>query len=255
MKNYQDVLKQKRIPAGALWCDEGVYHITKKLQLMHPNEFRNIFLGLGGFHTEKAVLACMGKFLEDVRVDLVFVANEIIGPNIATSVMNGSHYVRAKHGMTLLSEAISQLQLIQFLKEKDCSIFQNLFQQITRYQQLFKTENPDVTEINEKWNKCKDMLSQFQDALNDFKEEGSKSNEQFQYWSIFLEEMARVLRDLTRSHQEGNWHLHLSAIQRAILLFFAYDHMNYSRWTPLYYEDCLKLPEVVTQNFRKDDLW
>ena len=69
MKNYQDVLKQKRVPTGALWCDEGVYRITKELQLMHPNELRDIFLGLGEFHTEKAVLACMGKFLEDVRVD------------------------------------------------------------------------------------------------------------------------------------------------------------------------------------------
>ena len=75
--------------------------------------------------------------------------------------MNGSHYVHAKHGMTLLSEAISRLHLIQFFKEKDCSIFQNLFQQITRYKQLFNTENPDVTEINEEWNKWKYMLSQF----------------------------------------------------------------------------------------------
>ena len=64
MKNYQDVLEQKRVPTGALWCDEGVYRIAKELQLMHPNEFRNIFLGLGGFHTEKAVLACMGNFLK-----------------------------------------------------------------------------------------------------------------------------------------------------------------------------------------------
>ena len=91
MKNYQDVLKQKRVLTGALWCDEGVYRIAKELQLMHPNEFRNIFLGLRGFHTEKAVLTCMGKFLEDVGVDSVFVANEIFGPNIVTSVMNGSH--------------------------------------------------------------------------------------------------------------------------------------------------------------------
>ena len=189
----------------------------------------------------------MGKFLEDVGVDSVFVANEIFGPNIVTSVMNGSHNVHAKHGMTLLSEAISRLQLMQLFKQKDCSIFQNLFQQITRYQQIFKTENPDVTEINEEWNKCKDMLSQFHDALNDFKEEGSKSSEQFQYWSIFLEEIAPVLRDLTRSHREGNWRLHLSEIQRAIPLFFAFDRTNYSRWTPLCYEDCLKLPEVFPE--------
>ena len=38
MKNYQDVLKQKRVPTGALWCDEGVYRIAKELQLMHASQ-------------------------------------------------------------------------------------------------------------------------------------------------------------------------------------------------------------------------
>ena len=47
---------------------------------MHPNEFENIFLGLGGFYTEKAVIACVGRFLEDVGVDSVFVAEEILDP-------------------------------------------------------------------------------------------------------------------------------------------------------------------------------
>ena len=70
---------------------------------MHPNEFENIFLGLGGFHAEKAVIACVGRFLEDVGVGSVFVANEIFGPSVvSTNVMNSSHSVRAKQGMTLL---------------------------------------------------------------------------------------------------------------------------------------------------------
>ena len=96
IKNYQDVLKHKNISAGALSCDEGVYRIAKELQLMHPNEFENIFLGLRGFPYRKAVIACVGKFLEDVGVDSVFVANELFGPSvISTNVMNGSHYVCA----------------------------------------------------------------------------------------------------------------------------------------------------------------
>ena len=34
---------------------------------------------------------------------------------------------------------------------------------------------------------------------------------------------------------------------RAIPLFFAFDRTNYSRRTPLYYEDCLKLSEVFLE--------
>ena len=49
---------------------------------MHPNESENIFLGLGGFHTEKAAIACVGRFLEDGGVDSIFVANKIFGPRV-----------------------------------------------------------------------------------------------------------------------------------------------------------------------------
>ena len=34
-----------------------------------------------------------------------------------------------------------------------------------------------------------------------------------------------------------------SAVQRALPLSFAFDRTNYKRWLPLYFEDCLSLPE------------
>ena len=52
MINFQDALKQKGDTHGGLWADEGVYCITKEIQLMIP-EFTNILFGLDGFHTEK----------------------------------------------------------------------------------------------------------------------------------------------------------------------------------------------------------
>ncbi len=48
MVNFQDALKQKGDAYGALWADEGVYHIAKEIQLLKSDKFDNIFLGLGG---------------------------------------------------------------------------------------------------------------------------------------------------------------------------------------------------------------
>ncbi|CAB4011741.1 Hypothetical predicted protein [Paramuricea clavata] len=56
MINFQDALKQKGDSYGGLWADEGVYRIAKEIQLLKPEQFNNIFLGLGGFHMEKIVL-------------------------------------------------------------------------------------------------------------------------------------------------------------------------------------------------------
>ena len=63
MLNFQDVLKQKNAMSGALWSDEGVYAIAKEIQLLKPDQFDNIFFGMGPFHMEKIVIAfALGSF-------------------------------------------------------------------------------------------------------------------------------------------------------------------------------------------------
>ena len=51
-----------------------------------------------------------------------------------------------------------------------------------------------------------------------------------------------MLRDLTQSFRDADWDLHLSSVDRSIDLCFAFDRINYKRWLPLYYEDCISLP-------------
>ena len=65
MVNFQDVLSQKKMKYEPLWSDEGVYRIAKEIQLQQPEKFDKIFLGIGGFHLEKIVIAFCGKYLEE----------------------------------------------------------------------------------------------------------------------------------------------------------------------------------------------
>ena len=85
-----------------------------------------------------------------------------------------------------------------------------------------------------------------------FQTNGEKASNQFAFWNGFIKRIYPVLRDLTRSHREGNWPLHLLAVQRALPLSFTFDRTNYKRWLPLYFEDCLSLPErypSIHENF------
>ena len=77
MKNFQDILKQRELPYGPLWCDQGVYRIAKEIQLLKSAEFDNIFVGL---------LVQTGCF----------------GPDTVKAVMNRGHYNRSKKGLNLL---------------------------------------------------------------------------------------------------------------------------------------------------------
>ena len=54
--------------------------------------------------------------MEESGVESVFIENDMFGPGVVKTVMNGGHYVRDKRGMGLISEALHRLQLIEFIK-------------------------------------------------------------------------------------------------------------------------------------------
>jgi len=237
MRNFQDVLKQRSQEYGPLWCDEGVYRIAKELQLLNPVEFDNIFLGLGGgFHMEKVLIACCGVFLKDTGIDSVFVENEIYGPGVVMSVLSGSNYIRGKRGMLILSEVLQHLQLEAFTSSPMFTDHDNTKEVLRTFQDIVKCEDNHKT-----WKHFQDRLAVFLNSYDKFISQGCIANNQFRFWNVFLNDIVSVLIDLNRSHREGNWELHVSAVRRALPLFFAFNRSNYRRWTPLYFEDCLSL--------------
>ena len=184
----------------------------------------------------------------------VFVENEIFGSASVKSVLNEGHYIRAKRGISLLAEAIQRLQIEEFLKQANTSDFNQLFEEIGNFSSHFTSTDSGNYPIHNIWKRCKEHIIKFEVGLQIFVEEGKKRSKQFYYWSIFLDSMVPVLRNLTESLRSGNWLLYLSSIRDAVPLFFAFNYTNYSRWTPLYYEDCISLeaqfPEIYDE-FRK----
>ena len=137
MCNFQDVLLQKSQSYGPLWWDEGVCRLAEELQLLDPARFGNIFLDLGS-HTEKVMIACCGKYLEDTGIDSILVENELYGPENVNHVMNGGHYVRGIRGMAIILEVLYSLLLDQFLIETDENTQDQVVQQVKGISQLIK---------------------------------------------------------------------------------------------------------------------
>ena len=117
MINFQDAPKQEGDIYGVLWADEGVYRIAKKIQLVKPDEFSNIFLGLVGFHMEKIVLACLGAYLEQSGIFAVLVETECYGTDVIRTVISGSHYSRAHTAHSMIYEVLMPMMLEGFLSK------------------------------------------------------------------------------------------------------------------------------------------
>ena len=84
--------------------------------MQNPVQFGNIFLGTGGFHLEKNLLACCGVYLEGTGVENILVENEIFGSVSVKSATSVGDYIRGKHAMPIFADALQRLQLQRFLE-------------------------------------------------------------------------------------------------------------------------------------------
>jgi hypothetical protein len=66
-------------------------------------------------------------------------------------------------------------------------------------------------------------------------------NETFKYWDTFIC-LNQQVENLVRADCDGDWALHMQAVQAFLPIFAAFDSTNYLRWCSLYVEDMHKLP-------------
>ena len=145
--------------------------------------------------------------------------------------MNGSHYVRRIRGMVIISEVLQTLQMNQFASQR-CENGFNEANEIVKKISAMITKSKSESAITE-WERLNIMMKSSEFEV--FQTNGEKASNQFAFWSRFIKRIYPVLRDLTHSHREGNWPLHLSAVQRALPLSFAFDRTSYKRWLPSYF--------------------
>ena len=146
MINFQDVLKQKELENSPLWSDEGLYHTAKEIQLWYPQKFRNIFLGIGGFPLKKVVIGCSGTYLKSKE--------KVYGPAVVHSVIGGGNYIRGERGMSLIAEAMDQLQVYSCLKSSDGGLFSELFDKIDKLVIMMRNPSRNQVNITSQWSNC-----------------------------------------------------------------------------------------------------
>ena len=112
-------------------------------------------------------------------------------------------FVRNNLGMLILCEALHRLRLDQFLLNVDGSEYDQLWQRLEDLKlNISKPDN--FNEVQNVWNKCKEIATTFTSDLEHFINQASAYNKQFRYWNIFLDELIPVLNDLTLSFRESN---------------------------------------------------
>ena len=89
---------------------------------------------------EKIVIACLGKFLGCIDIDLALIETEIFGNLVVgNSVTTGGHYCKGKEAMSLVSEVMTVLMFEQFKADQDstsCELDQQIETTETKLQHV-----------------------------------------------------------------------------------------------------------------------
>ena len=98
--------------------------------------------------------------------------------------------------MSLIAEAMKQLQVYSFLHSSDGEVFCELFDKI---HELVIMHDPSKNQVNitSQWTKCMNIHDKFEEAFNTIKARGSAESNIFECWNNFLSNKTSVLRDLT----------------------------------------------------------
>ena len=76
----------------------------------------------------------------------------------------------------------------------------------------------------------------------------------FLFWDSIIDYETLVLL-VVRAQRQHNFNLYVEALEDLVPLFFALDHVNYARWTPIHIRDMKSLPLSIAREFQRQGQW
>ena len=218
-----------------LVMDQAIYCKAQIIRWRNAQFMKRLVIRLGAFHTAMSFLGCIGKRFRDAGLQDILIESEVVAAGSVNGVLNGKHYNRAVRAHKLMSDALHQLRLDAFMQSVTEEEAQKVKQLMADLQGAFP--NPEYRNLLDS-----DRYAEFEESFHQFLE-ANKNRPTFQFWNSYLD-MVEVLLLFLRGTREGNWDLHLASVRHMVPWIFAYDHINYSRYLPVYWLEMRDLPNT-----------
>lgn len=251
-KTFRESLQQENC---VVTFDEGIYCDAKRIQWAVSPELDNVIIRMGGFHRAKNFISLIGKRMVESGIEDLWIESDVCGSNVASKVINRTHYNRAVRAHKLTLEALVRLQWQSFTEWLDeqnkadevaiALINEKKRALITSFHRGYQYAVDHEREIRRQVLELDNLLSEKLNPLfNQYKEHGCKSSSLFAFWNEYIE-MVWLLLDFIYGDRDANWNLHLEAFTEMLPYDRAFDHLNYFRWGTVYIADMQRLPEVA----------
>uniref|UniRef100_UPI00358DF722 uncharacterized protein n=1 Tax=Myxine glutinosa TaxID=7769 RepID=UPI00358DF722 len=236
-----------QLEAVVIVVDQAIYCKAQLIRWKNAQFMKRLVIRLGAFHTAMSFLGCIGKRFRDGGLQDILVESEIVAVGSVNGVFSGKHYNRAVRAHKLMSDAMQQMLLdayFESIPEHEAGRVKELLSNLA---EAFPDPNYHVILNSDKF---KDFKTSFDKFL-----EASDTKPTFRFWSSYIETVELLLLFI-RGTREANWDVHLASIRCMLPWKFAYDHINYSRYLPVYWlemSDVQQTHPTIHQKFMESE--
>ena len=93
--------------------------------------------------------------------------------------------------------------------------------------------------------------SKSEKAFTEFLNQKSSHDDNWRFWTGFVQEDCLAFINLYLSVRGGDWDLRLVSLKQMAAIFNACDRPHYSKLIPQHLADCAKMPQTIIDNFSK----
>ncbi|KAG1652132.1 Organic cation transporter protein [Nymphon striatum] len=228
----------------AVIMDQALYAKAAEVAWKHTLRFESLLLMMGNFHIICNMLSIIGKLFRDAGLRDLAVESGVIAEGSIDKVPDGKQYNRGVQLHKLTYEALMRLVwkgFLEWLENNHSTDLPHLDETFRVVMAMHGDTCATTLESSRNEESCQRILHLLCCYLNVLKND---SGHLAAFWMIYLE-MVEILLGLIRADREGAWYLHLASIKSSILvLCFAMDKTNYSRYLPVYYAQMTQLEQT-----------
>ena len=224
-------------------CNDTYIQVTYDLAIVkialqiqsQTDEFRNIFVHIGGFHVMMAFFKAIGKFIDTCGISNIMIDTELIASGSINGFLSGKNFNRCKRLHPMVSLGFSILHFRQFLRENNIEITEEIKDYITNYNNTKSAssmiEHQSLVQVIVKY---ENYLKQ---TING--ERGKTA----QYYMIHVNLVNYYLL-FNSSIRTADLNLFKYVLPKISNLFFALNQLNYARWLVRYHNNLCRVDET-----------
>ena len=194
----------------------------RALRLQSATENTNWILRVGELHACFASLHAIAKYVEDSGLDTISIETGLYSPATIRQIFTGKWF---KRGIEFHVTNIMACYDLLFEASLHLDDMESSTSKCHELRNLLHTRREGLTEVFEEVNAV--HRDHIQAALN--KDHG----EMAQYLLIYMKQVESLLH-LIRASRQGEWELHLAAMEEQVKYYFAHDLYKYARLVPVY---------------------